>query len=1052
MSEHKTGNKSGTSMIPNRQKTEDSMNKKFFPQKRLVSSLIAASFACAGTGLAQAQQEPVLEEIVVTGLKGSLDRAMDLKRDSAGIVDAISAEDIGKFPDANLAESLQRITGVSIDRVNGEGSQITVRGFGAANNMVTMNGRTLPAGYTYGGGSGAGGTSGGATRAFNFANLASESVAGVEVYKTGRAAVPTGGIGATVDINTTKPLNNDPMEVSVSGKMMHDTTVGEDGDDITPELSGLFSWKNASETFGLSVTASYSERDSAAANAQENNWNIERWDREAHDAGEDQGFSWIRDGDGDIAAEINGEPKDGQLFARPNDFRWAYSERERERTNAQVTAQFVPVDNVTVTADYTYADMHIAEHRGEWALWIGNGSSVEQIDFDNTSAIAVPLYIQEALNEKDMGYEQQWREQNDTLDSFGVNVEWDVTDNLTLDFDVHDSSMENMPDGPGKAGSIAISVGAPIGERQRFWFGPDLPQGNYEWDDSNTNDNGQFDEGDFGTQQGRVFYADQVMDITQFQMKGTQSFTSSTLDFGLEYRQMEMRARSSNRQVGLGNWNVSNPGELSGVLEPFNLAAQYDDYDTSKTSQVGMRARNVYDLCLQTIELYGTYDGEWDCSAKSQHPNDNRVNEDIAAAYVQYDHNFDLAGMDSNIMLGLRYEQTDIDSAALMEVPQYRPWESDNDFQTTVWSEEQEFVDEEHDYNNVLPSLDFDISLTDGLVARFSASETIARPNYGDLYVSVGNFFQDNPTYLDGVARADKSDPKLDPLESTNIDLSLEWYFDDSSYASVGYFRKDVENFIGSGVANEPHFGMRDPSAGPLVEQAAQELESRDISVNAESLFTMTAILDNPDDFSGPDDIVVDPSNDSQVDPDFARQMISDYDIAPNEDSPLVQWRTTFPINQREATIDGAELAAQHFFGDTGFGMQANYTLVGGDIGFDDTADPTEEQFALLGLSDTANLVFMYEKYGLQTRLAWNWRDQFLRQTNQGGSNNPVYVDEYEQWDLSVSYEVIDNLSVFFEGLNLTEENVRWRTRDSRLTQYLEDLGARYHLGVRYSF
>ncbi len=132
--------------------------------------------------------------------------------------------------------------------------------------------------------------------------------------------------------------------------------------------------------------------------------------------------------------------------------------------------------------------------------------------------------------------------------------------------------------------------------------------------------------------------------------------------------------------------------------------------------------------------------------------------------------------------------------------------------------------------------------------------------------------------------------------------------------------------------------------------------------------------------------------------------------------------------------------------------LVANYTVVDGDIGFDDTADPTAEQFALLGLSDTANLVMMYENRGIQARLAWNWRDEFLRQTNQGGSNNPVYVDEYYQWDMSVSYEINEQFSVFFEGLNLTEENVRWHTRDSRLTQYLEDLGARYQVGVRYNF
>src|SRR4051812_28067900 len=156
-------------------------------------------------------QEPAadqLDEVVVTGIRGSLKQSMEIKRDATGVVDAISAEDIGKFPDSNLAESLQRITGVSIDRVNGEGSAITVRGFGPNFNLVTLNGRQLPAatvGTISGNPTSAGAQ--GTSRSFDFATLASEGVSGLEVYKTGNAAVPSGGIGATINIKTIRPLD-----------------------------------------------------------------------------------------------------------------------------------------------------------------------------------------------------------------------------------------------------------------------------------------------------------------------------------------------------------------------------------------------------------------------------------------------------------------------------------------------------------------------------------------------------------------------------------------------------------------------------------------------------------------------------------------------------------------------------------------------------------------------------------------------------------------------------------------------------------------------------
>src|SRR5262245_63787478 len=140
-----------------------------------------------------------LEEVVVTGLRGSMKASMNMKREATGVVDAINAEDIGKFPDTNLAESLQRITGVSIDRVNGEGSRITARGFGPGFNMVTLNGRAMPTADVVVVGSGGDGEYQTFTsRSFDMSNLASEGVAGLEVHKTGRASTPSGGIGATI--------------------------------------------------------------------------------------------------------------------------------------------------------------------------------------------------------------------------------------------------------------------------------------------------------------------------------------------------------------------------------------------------------------------------------------------------------------------------------------------------------------------------------------------------------------------------------------------------------------------------------------------------------------------------------------------------------------------------------------------------------------------------------------------------------------------------------------------------------------------------------------
>ena len=217
------------------------------PVALAVAVALGTAFAAPSASFAQ-DDEPVpeiIEEIITTGIRGSLTRSMDVKRTSAGVVDAISAEDIGKFPDPNLAESLQRITGVSIDRQRGEGSQVTVRGFGPEYNLVTINGRQMP-------------THNGINRSFNFADLASEGVAGVQVHKTSRANVPSGGVGSTINISTPKPLKGDPT-LSLAAKAVSDTST-RTGDSVTPEVSGIYLGKFMDDTVGIAIVGSYQNR------------------------------------------------------------------------------------------------------------------------------------------------------------------------------------------------------------------------------------------------------------------------------------------------------------------------------------------------------------------------------------------------------------------------------------------------------------------------------------------------------------------------------------------------------------------------------------------------------------------------------------------------------------------------------------------------------------------------------------------------------------------------------------------------------------------------
>lgn len=1007
-----------------------------FRVKPLAAAVASVITLTAGS-MAYAQEEG--DEIVITGIKASLQAAMDIKRDSAGVVDAISAEDMGKFPDTNLAESLQRITGVSIDRSNGEGSRITVRGFGSDFNMVSLNGRTLPTGSAYGGSSGAdASTRGGNSRAFDFANLASEAVAGVEVYKTGKANVAAGGIGASVNIKTARPLDNPGFKASVGAKAVSDTT-NRTGSDITPELSGLVSWSDDAEVFGVSLSASYQERDSGFTGATVNNWTVARWGGGS--------TATIYDNPAD-STKFKNAPAVGQLYSRPNDVRYTFSDRERDRTNAQLTFQYRPIENLTATLDYTFAQNNQSEHRGEVTTWVQNGGFIQSVEFDN-SAIKTPKFITEVYSPdiRDIGFSQQYRSQEDTLESTGLNLSWAVNDQLTVNVDVHDSTLESLPTGPGHSGELDVGVGATIKTGASWQFsGATIPNWTHTI-------NGTLGTEDLSSSVMRVFSVEQVSDVTQAKVDAQWKFDDGRFDFGIERREMGSNTISyngNNNQV-LGGWGASAPGEFpAGLFEPFNVAGEFDDASTGNSPKIGYRA-DARDLAAALVKKYTgaqkAYIGVEDKQIAGQVRNsksNNNIQEDTDAVYFQLGTKGQLAGLEIDVLAGLRYETTEQVSSSDTPPLDYYIWQSDNDF-TPVSKAAGTKTIAENNYDALLPNLDLSAKLTDEVTARFSYSKTMARAGLGQLGAATSFGNPDGSTLNAGTnVQATGNNPYLKPLESNNVDVSLEWYFDDASYVSAGVFEKRVINFIGTEQVTRTFEGIRDQTSGPRAQAARAALQSRNINVDNASLYAMMQILANPTAY---------PTGAAAYTPalngDFNDQAGYPF-ITPNADDPLMSYRMSSPVNNRAAKIYGAEFAGQHFFGDTGFGLQANYTVVRGDVKFKDL-DISANQFALLGLSDTANLVAMYEKHGIEARVAYNWRDKFLNRTG-AGANNPGYIEAYSQIDANVTYHITDDLAVSFEAINITGEDRREHARNENMLWGYDDLGARYQAGVRYTF
>jgi TonB-dependent receptor len=363
------------------------------------------------------------------------------------------------------------------------------------------------------------------------------------------------------------------------------------------------------------------------------------------------------------------------------------------------------------------------------------------------------------------------------------------------------------------------------------------------------------------------------------------------------------------------------------------------------------------------------------------------VSEDTAAAYVEMDFEGQLAGMPLTAVAGVRYEKTSVDVGGT-DAPVTGLRILDETEMLAQYGGAQAIA-ADADYEAILPNFSVKLELSEDLVARLAASQSLTRPTLESM----------SPVTVIGTTRqggdltSTSGNPALQPFTATNLDLSLEWYYSDASYLSAGYFRKNVANFI--------------------------------INTTVDKTFTLAD-----------GSLLKDPSTGSNKN-------------APDSADSVAVFANTLPSNGESAIVDGVELALQHTF-DSGFGLMANTTLVGSNAELD-PAD-INQVFALTGLSDSYNLVLFYEQGSLQGRIAYNWRDSFVQSLTQSNGDGVVIVEDYAQVDASASYDVTDNLTLVLEGINLTNEYVHKRGRFANQLLLIEDSGRRVAFGVRGSF
>ena len=995
------------------------MQKSSFTRKPLA---VAVAVALSTTTLTPAlAQDGVIDEVVVTGIRGSLRASAEIKRQSAGVVDAITAEDIGNFPDTNLAESLQRITGVSIDRERGEGSRVTVRGFGPEFNLVLLNGRQMPS-------SGVGNSFGnGTTRSFDFGNLAAEGVSSVEVYKTGQATMPSGGIGATLNVKTTRPLNGQDLSLTfaVSG-MYDDSSIGSA--DFTPEISALWSQKFADDTFGISLSAIHQERASGAATAKVGGWR-------SFDANVDN--CWCGVG----PSEWGGIPPDGDpnqvnrptlpgIYSVPQTTSYELNTYDRTRTNGQLTLQFRPTDRFEATLDYTYAEMEIERTYNSFGAWYNFGAQ-DTVWTDGPNAS--PMDYGESLTAQDFAT-------NAGRDGFvnennlvGLNLLWDATDKLTLEFDYHDSTAKSGSNSPyGISSNLAVN--AYTRDRTITYFDDELPV---------------LDLGlsaplnpDQMTAAGSVFAnEEQEMSIAQGRIGASFrpdiDFVDS-IDFGVQMTEIDNRALSA--VVQRDAWFAHTPlGALSDLMTPTSLGSAFSEFAGSSDDRLhsDFYSWDLVDVIERFESLIVSGDAPLSVTssgdmgpcgtglcASDDWTSDRQTLEETTAVYLMMNASTETSGGRAiDMRIGFRYEETEITSSALSPIYSGLNWNAGNEI-ALISSGDPDFTTFEGKYDYVLPNIDISIEATENALLRFSFGRTLARADYVSIQ---GGQTLDSPVRIGGGTGA-RGNPALLPYVSDNVDLTWEYYYADSSYASIGYFYKEVDNFIGLAAVEETPFDLPHPGLGPLADEAR-------LATGASDAATLWAwILANRPDAEG-----VDAANNSIV--------------GVQGRDPASPFNLSVPINNQTNELKGWEFNIQHTFGDSGFGVIANYTLVESDDALYDDLSLTA-QFPLVGLSDSANLVGFYENDSMSIRLAYNWREKFLGGTGQDnvGAGPPSYTADYKQLDASGNYWFNENLQLFVDILNVTNETSHVHGRTSYQTLFATQQGTRYNIGARYKF
>lgn len=969
-------------------------------------SLGAMVLAVGMAGMAQAQSQPpseatAVDEVVITGFRGSLNQALEIKRNEVGMVDAIVAEDIADFPDLNLAEAVQRIPGVSIDRDAGEGRQITVRGLSSDFTRTRINGMEAQA--TTGGTDSSGGANRG--RGFDFNVFASELFSNVRVRKTAAAETEEGSLGATVDLRTTRPFdyNGFRMAASIQGGY------NDLSQSWSPRAAFLISNRFADDRLGALLSVAYSQR-----NTFEEGFSSVRWERGTDNGGfcSPLGLAPQNPGNsgttGSSAANCaTGVPRPANTPSNVAAYQTANSANvyhprlprygrlthEQERIGVTASVQFRPVQTTTFSVDLLYSQLDMTRQE----------DFLESLSFSRNAAAGgkTQIHVRDAVVENgelvygvfdnvDIRSEQRYDELTTQFTQLTFEIDHAFSDRVRGRFFMGRAESEFR-----NPFQTTVTI-----DRQNVQ--------NYSWDfrgNRNTplitygfdvTDPSQWEWRQIGTSVPRSEIrirpqgVDTVFDSVQADLSVDMT-NSLTLRGGLNWKRFGSESYEFRRTdetvvpalppgvtmanitqllTGYGrNLSVPSGTPLSWVVPDLRAIANlFNIYCNCDTGVPGG------DFRLTSITNGNARGG-------------NRyVEESNIAAYLQADFTADIGSMILRGNVGVRHVETEL----------YAEGYSSTGGGTLVRGT--------HSYTDTLPSLNLALSVTPELIVRFGAAKVMARPQINNS-VSGANYLvpttslnASGPNFTATIGNVN-----LDPFRATTYDLSFEWYFAPESLLSVAFFYKDIDTFI---------------------QVLRQDLQYQQLT------------LLNPEAFA----------------PGFCTGVCS----------PTTVFALTSAVNTEGGPLSGFEISYQQPFSFLpapfdNFGLQLNYTRVTSEIDYcNDALCSTFTTAELANLSpESYNATLYYEDDRLRARVSAAYRDDYLQ--NVPGRNANPFEGKFSTLniDMSASYRLNDNVTLTFEGLNLTDQfNHQWvgGENDRYSTSVYHHTGRQYFVGVRYRF